>query len=34
VPLVTALGLLLVTGLFWPPGLSSALANIAAVLGP
>jgi hydrogenase-4 component F len=33
-PLVAALGLLLVTGLIWPPGLASTLAGIAAVLGP
>jgi hydrogenase-4 component F len=34
VPLVAALGLLLMTGLAWPPGLARALERIALVVGP
>ncbi|HEV8142599.1 MAG TPA: proton-conducting transporter membrane subunit [Methylomirabilota bacterium] len=34
VPLVAALGLLLMTGLAWPPGLADALASIADVIAP
>jgi hydrogenase-4 component F len=33
VPVVIALGLLLLTGLAWPPGLAGALARITAVVG-
>ena len=33
-PLVAALGLLILTGLAWPPGLARALAGIATVIGP
>ena len=32
-PVVMALGLLLLTGLAWPPGLAAALVRIAAVVG-
>ena len=32
-PIVVGLGLLLLTGLAWPPGLAAALARAAAVLG-
>jgi hydrogenase-4 component F len=34
VPLVAALGLLLMTGLAWPAGLADALASIADVIAP
>ena len=33
-PLMTALALLVMTGLAWPPGLATALAGIAAVIAP
>src|SRR5438034_5461550 len=33
-PFVVALGLLLMTGLAWPPGLAGALAGIASVIAP
>ena len=33
-PFVVALGLLLMTGLVWPPGLAGALAGIASVIAP
>jgi hydrogenase-4 component F len=32
-PIVVGLGLLLLTGVAWPPGLGAALARAAAVLG-
>jgi hydrogenase-4 component F len=32
-PVAVALGLLVLTGLAWPPGLAGALARIAAVVG-
>jgi hypothetical protein len=33
-PAALALGLLVLTGLAWPPGLGTALARIVAVVGP
>lgn len=34
IPMVAALGLLLLTGLAWPPGLAATLARISAVIAP
>jgi hydrogenase-4 component F len=33
-PVAVALGLLVVTGLVWPPGLAAALAHVARILAP